>query len=102
MPGSPCFAQLGIGLARRSGHELGSLPAGSLQLRVSRQALAVLRSRVEPRTRGGGDVFGDAPGIGLRQLAGGAGADEPGLLAHLAQELHADALGRSAEGGDLR
>ena len=102
MPGSPCFAQLGIGLARRSGHELDSFLASGLQLRVSRRALAVLRSRVKPRTRSGGDVFGHALDVGLRQLAGGAGADEPGLLACLAQELPADALGRSAERSDLR
>jgi hypothetical protein len=35
------------------------------------------RSRVEPRTRGGGDVLGHALDIALRQLADGAGADEP-------------------------
>lgn len=102
MPGSPCLTQLGIGLARRSGHELGSFPASSLQLRVIRQALAGLRSRIQLRTRSGSDLFGHALDVGFRQLTGGAGADEPGLLASLAQELPADALGRDAEGGDLR
>ena len=102
MPGSPCCTQLGISLARRRGHELGSFPAGGLQQWVSGRALAVLHSRVEPRTRGSGDVFGHAPGVGLRQLTGCTGADEPGLLAYLAHELRADALGSGAKGGNLR
>jgi hypothetical protein len=101
MPGSPRFAQLGTGLARRSGHDHGGFSAGSLQLRVSRRALAVRRSRVEPRTRGGGDVIGHALDVGLRQLADGTGADEPGLLAYLVPELLAAGLGGGAEGSDL-
>ena len=101
MPGSPRFAQLGSGLACRSAHEHGGFSAGSLQLRVSRRALAVRRSRVEQRTRGGGDVIGHALDVGLRQFAGGTGADEPGLLACLVPELLAAALGCGAEGSDL-
>jgi hypothetical protein len=101
-PRSPCFPQLGSGPARRGSHELCSFPASSLQFRVSRRALARLYGRVELRTRGGGDVFGHPLDVGLRQLTGGAGADEPGLLAGVAQELPADALGRRAECGDLR
>lgn len=101
MPGLPRLAKLGIGLARRSGHEHASLPASSLQLRVSGRALA-RRSRVEPRTGGGGDVFGDALDVGLRQLADGTGADEPCLLAYLLPELPAAALDCGAEGGYLR
>lgn len=46
LPGKPRFAQLLMDLARCSGHELGGFSAGRLQLRVSRQALAVRRSRV--------------------------------------------------------
>jgi hypothetical protein len=102
IPGSPRLAQHGIGLARRNGHEHGGLSAGSLQLRVSRQALVVRRSRVEARTRGGGDVFGHTAGVGLRQLADGTGADEPGLLAYLVPELLAAVLDCDAEGSDLR
>jgi hypothetical protein len=44
----------------------------------------VRRSRVKLRTRRGGDVCGHALDVGLRQLAGGAGTDKPGLLARLA------------------
>jgi hypothetical protein len=102
MPGSPCLAQLGIGLSRRNGHEHGDFPAGSLQVGVSRRALAGRRSRVEPRTRGGGDAFGHALDVSLRQLADSPGADEPGLLAYLVPELPAAALGFGAEGDDLR
>jgi hypothetical protein len=40
----------------------------------------VRRSRVKPRTRGGGDVCGYALDVGLRQLADSARADEPSLL----------------------
>jgi len=76
MPRVPRFAQLGIDMARGSRHELGGFSAGSLQLRVSRRALAVRRSRVKRRTRGRGDVCGHALDIALRQLAGGAGADQ--------------------------
>jgi hypothetical protein len=86
MQGSPRCAQLGIDLARRGGHELVGFSAGSLQLRVSRRALAVRRSRVKPRTRCGGDVASHAVDVGLCQLADGAGSDKPGLLAHLAYE----------------
>jgi len=102
IPGSPRFAQLGIDLPRRSGHELRGFSAGSLQFRVSRRALAVRRSRVKLRTRRGGYVCGHALDVGLRQLAGGAGTDKPGLLACLVSELLADGLGRDAEGDDLR
>ena len=101
MPGSPRLAQLGIDLARKSGHDLGGFSASSLQLRVSRRALSLL-SRVKASTRRGGDVSGHALDVGLRQLASGAGADEPGLLAGLASQLPADVLSRIAEGGDLR
>ena len=102
MPGSPRFAQLGSGLACRSAHEHGGFSAGNLQLRVSRRALVVRRSRIEPRTRGGGDVFGHALDVTLRQLADGTGADEPGLLARLVPELLAAALDCGTEGSDLR
>ena len=40
--------------------------------------------------------------IGLRQLADGAGADEPGLLTRLVAELPAAVLDCDAEGSDLR
>jgi len=96
----PCFAQLGIGLACRSGHELGSFPAISLQLRVS--TLVRLHRRLELRTRSGGHAFGRPLDVGLRQLTGGAGPNESGLLACMAQELTADALGRGAKGGYVR
>ena len=102
LPGSPRLVQFGGSLARRSGHELGGLPVGCLQLLVSRWPLTERRSRVEPGTRGGGDVLGHALDIGLRQLAGCAGADEPGLLTHLVPELPAGVLGCDAEGSDLR
>lgn len=102
MPRSPRFTQLGIGLARHSGHELGGFPESGLQLRVSRRALAVLRSRVEPRTCCGGDVFRHPLDVGLGQLANAAGADQPCLLAYLAQDLPADALRCGAEGSNLR
>jgi len=102
MPRSPRFAQLCIDLARCGRQELGGFSAGSRQLRVSRRALALRRSRIKRRMRGGGDISGHALDIGLRQLADGAGADQPGLLACLAYELPDDALSRDAEGGDLR
>jgi hypothetical protein len=66
MPGSPRFDQHGISLARRSGHDLVRSSAGSLQLRVRRQALGARRRRVEPGTRDGDDVFRDALDVGLR------------------------------------
>jgi hypothetical protein len=102
IPGSPRLAQQGIGLARRKGHDSVGLSASCLQLRVSRRALVVRRSRIEPRTRGGGDVFGHALDVTLRQLADGTGADEPGLLARLVPELLAAALDCGTEGSDLR
>ena len=102
LPGSPRLGQYGSSLARRSGHELGGLSVGCLQLLVSRWPLTGRRSRVEPRTRGGGDVLGHALDIGLRQLTGGAGADEPGLLTHLVPELPDAVLDCAAEGSDLR
>ena len=102
LPGSPRLLQYGGSLALHNGHDFGGLSVGCLQLRVSRWALTGRRSRVEPRTRGGGDVLGHALNIGLRQLADGAGADEPGLLTRLVPELSAAALDCDAEGSDLR
>jgi hypothetical protein len=105
LPGSPRLGQYGGSLARRSGHDLGGFSAGCLQLLVilvSRWPLTWRRSRVEPGTRGGGDVLGYALDIGLRQLADGAGADEPGLLTHLVPELPDGVLDCAAEGSDLR
>lgn len=102
LPGSPRLVQYRGSLARRSGHELGGLPVGRLQLLVSRWPLTGRRNRVEPRTRGGGDVLGHALDIGLRQLAGGAGADELGLLTHLVPDLPDGVLDCEAEGSDLR
>lgn len=102
VPGSPRLAQLGIGLACRSGHEHGGFPAGDPQLRIVRWALAGRRSRINPRTRGGGDGLGHALNIGLRQLAGASGADKAGLFSCLVPELLAAVFGCGAQGGDLR
>jgi hypothetical protein len=102
LPVSPRLEQHGGSLARRSGHELGGLPVGCPQLLVSRWPLTGRRNRVEPRTRRGGDVLGHALDVGLRQLAGGAGADEPGLLTHLVPDLPDAVLNCEAEGSDLR
>jgi hypothetical protein len=74
------------------------LPAAPGQLKAPDRA----GSRVEPRTRGGGDVLGHALDIGLRQLADGAGADEPGLLTRLVPDLPDAVLDCEAEGSDLR
>lgn len=90
-----------MGLARRSGHEHGGFSAGSLQLRVSGWALGALRSRVEQRTGGRGDFFGQALDLGFRQLADGTGEDETSLFACLVPELPAAALGGDAEGHDF-
>ena len=86
----------------RPPHDLGGLPLGCLQLRVSRWPLIGRRSRVEPRTRGGRDVLGHAIDIGLRQLTDSAGTDEPGLLTRLVPDLPAAVLDCDAEGSDLR
>jgi len=102
LPSLPRLAQHGVGLARRSGHELGGIAVSGLQLRVSRLVPVVRCSRVEPCARGGGDVSGHALDVGLRQFAGGTGADEPGLLARLVPELHAAAHRGGPEGGHLR
>jgi hypothetical protein len=69
---------------------------------VSRRVLVVWHSRVKLRTSRGGDVCGYALDLGLRQLAGCAGAEWPRLLACLVDELLDDALGRGAHGGNLR
>ena len=89
-------------LACSSGHEQGGFPAGSAQLQIEPAALPVRHSSVKPRTRGSGDIGGHALNVGLRQLARGAGADEPGLLAGLVSELPDNALSRGAEGGHVR
>jgi len=102
MLGLPGRTQVGSGLARPSGHELGSFPTKSLQFRVICRALAALHSRVELCASGCDEVCGHPLDIGLRQLSGVSGADEPGLLAYLTQQLRADVLGRGAEGGDFR
>jgi hypothetical protein len=84
---------------RPSDRDMG---AATRQLRVSRGALEVRRSRIELRTRGGGDVFRHAIDVAFRQLADGTGVDEPGLLARLVPELLAAALDCGTEGSDLR